>query len=114
MPHHLQQRVRAYSTFAFSIVRFLTQVTVPTREVFRADQAAAAMTRSAMCSLGPGWLPALPLLGGRIRWPDVAVTAKATLVRAAAMHAAILDEVDLAVAEAGNRRSSCGLGAAPR
>lgn len=76
MPLHFQQRVRAYCMFAFSVLRFLMQAVVPTPAVLRAEQAAAAsLTRSAMHSLGPGLLSALPLVGARVRWPDVVVTA---------------------------------------
>lgn len=61
MPIHLQQRVRAYATFAFSVLRFLVQVIAPTQAVLRAEQAAvASMTRSAMHPLGP-WLPPRPV-----------------------------------------------------
>lgn len=69
----------------FSVLRFLTQVPVPTQAVLRAEQAVvASLTRSATHSLGQGLLSALPLVGACGCWPDVAVTAPATLIREAA------------------------------
>lgn len=86
---HLQQSVRAYSTFALS--------------VFPAEQAAVAwLTRSAMYSLGPGCLLALATMGARFRRPDVGVTAQATRMRAATSHHEVLQEVDAGVARAGD------------
>lgn len=103
MPLHFPQRVRPYCMFAFSVLRFLMQAAVPTRAVLPAEQAAvASLTRSAMHSLRPGLLSALPLVGARVRWPDVAVTGHPTLICAAASPSDVLAAIDLDIAAAGS------------
>lgn len=78
-------RVRAYEMFAFSVPRFLVHIASPTHAVFGAAPAAiASLGRSAMDALGPGLLVVVTSLGARIAWPDAAMIAPATLLRAAA------------------------------
>lgn len=94
VPGHTGDRIVAYTTLAFSTLRYRAQVHEPSTAALRAEASAlASMFAALMYGLHPDLLAGLRLLGSRRRVPSLALAAQASRYRVAVAHPAVADHI---------------------
>lgn len=96
----MSDRAKAYRVFGDSTASYLAQVRWPDWPLIRADRAALAMLLAApMHAMGPGLMPHLRALGGRLCVPEIEVLSEAASLRCLARHPCLLTHsAEIAVA----------------